>query len=356
MDDATALAPTDAVVQLREVGHERVLPLDRNRHVWHLGSGRGDGAPKAMDLIVPGLYVSRYHAKITRIGSWLQVENRSRNGTFIAGRREESFPILPGDTFTVAQVSLMALDGPMVELRRVLAWHLGYEAHLRVDRALLEIVNRAQAPLLVTGPRGSEPERLATAIHPHTSRRDQPIEVIDVLTTRDAMAFQLRRAGNGLVFVDLAPLRGRSAPPPLTRALAEGCTARVMLAAPSAAVARRALDLPMVPLVEIEVPAVATRGADVPAMLDAELERRGSAHRVAELPRERRCALSAFAWPANLEEIVATAERLDAYLDSGRSIRAAARRLGVDHRSFARALERVGATGRAEATPDDETP
>lgn len=88
-------------------------------------------------------------------------------------------------------------------------------------------------------------------------------------------------------------------------------------------------------------------------MLDVALERRGSAHRVAELPRDRRGALAEFDWPGNLEEIMATAERLDAYLRSDRSVRAGARRLGVDHRSFARALERVGAIGRSSGTSDD---
>ncbi len=355
LSDAIGLAPADAVVQLRAIGQELVLGLDLDRHVWHLGSGRGADAPRPMDLVVPSLYVSRYHAKITRIGSWLQIENRSRNGTFIAGRREELFPILPGDAFTVAQVSLVALDTPMVELRKVLAWHLGYEAHLRVDRALLSVVAREQAPLLLTGPRGSEPEALATRIHPYTSRRGQPLEVIDVATTRDAFAFQVRRAGHGTIFVDLTPLRGRSAPAQLVRSLTEGCNARVILAAPSAAAAQKALDLPRFPLSEVEIPAVALRRGDVPAMLDVALERRGSAHRVAELPRDRRGAMAEFDWPGNLEEIVATAERLDAYLRSDRSVRAGARRLCVDHRSFARALERVGALGRSSGANDESS-
>jgi len=328
-------------VVLRELGGELTLLLDRTRASFSLGSG----VPGQVDLMVPRQYVSRLHAIVERDAHWLVVTNRSQNGTYFGGRREERSPVKAGQAFMVGKTELLALDDHLVKLRGALLWFLGFDAQRAVDLALMEIASELQPPLVLTGPRGSEPELLASEIHRASPRRDLPFEILPAGAPSAALEAVIARADGGTLFVDLRPLRDRKAGA-LAAALfdrAAGC--RAIIAAPTLESARGTLGGRGGHLTAIQTPPIAERKPDVRALLDALLGEHGR-HRVAELPPLRQVDVCEFDWPDNHEDLRRNALRLHAYLDAGRNQRAAARALGVDVTSLGAALARIGAIAR----------
>ncbi|MBK9031542.1 MAG: FHA domain-containing protein [Myxococcales bacterium] len=337
--EAGPLPPSDAVTQIKVFGDELTFHLDRTRFAFTLGSG----IPTQIDLSLPHQYVSRLHARLERDGNWLVVTNHSQNGTYFGGRREERAPLLAGERFTVGATELLALDDHLVALRVALQRALGYDAHAVIDQALVDVAQREQPPLLVTGPQGSEPELLAAALHRASPRRDQPFVVLDALMTRTGVAAALARVEAGSMFVDLRPLRGKHASAHLVTALfGPRARARAIVAAPTLESALGSLAERARRLEEIQVPPISARPSDVPALLDALLVELGSVHRFAELPVDRQEAMVRFAWPDNQLDLRRTAPRLGAYLGAGGNVSAAARVLAVDSTTLSEALERVG--------------
>ena len=343
--DSASLPPSDAVVLLRERGGHLELPLEPTKYSFSLGSG----IPAQVDLVVPRKYVSRLHARIERDGNWLVVRNESQNGTYFGGRREERSPVKAGETFTVGQTELLALDEHMTLLRMELLRWLGYDAHRAVDQALVDVADGHQPPLLLTGPRGSEPELLAAAIHRASPRRELPFEELDATASRTALDAAVERANGGTVYVDLRPLRDKKAGALSAALFGSGARIRPIVAAPSLDAARSTLggrgDNPK----EIRAPAVSERRADIPRLLNALLSELGSTRRLEELSPARVAAVSGFEWTDNLDDLRRSAPRLQALLEADGNLSAAARTLGVDDTTLGVALERIGAIVRARS-------
>lgn len=328
-------------IQLRVYGEDVVLPLDPTVDMFRLGSGLD------VHLHLPRRYVSRRHVTLRRIGSQLEITNLSSNGTRVAGESIIERILGAAGKFEVGETTLVILDEPMVRLRAVLARALGFAAHLDVDRALLLAMTHINAPLILTGPRGAESERIAAAIHRATARRAQPFVVVDVTGTKDAMLAAIAAAVEGTVFIDVRPLKNKRASRALLAALGEATfRARVIIGATTNDQARVALDRESAKLDEIRTPPVAARGREIPALLDAYLAEAGSPHRITELAPDRIDALRRFDWPENLDEVRRAAVRLAVYLDAERNISAAARQLGVTPQSLGEWLERIGAIAR----------
>lgn len=336
--DAEGVLPP---VQLRVVGEDVVLPLDRmTEHFW-----LGAGLDVHLHLARP--YVSRRHVSLRRLRGQLDISNHSNNGTRVDGQSITDTIIGAADTFEVGAVTLMVLDEPMVQLRAVLERTIGFHAHVEVDRALVLAMRQVHAPLILTGPRGAEPFHLARAIHHATPRRSQPFVQIDALAAPDALKASMRAAVGGTVFVDLRPLRNKSASKALVTALGGAAVkARVIVGAVTTEQVRVAFDHDVSKLGEIRTPPVLDRTPEIPDLLDAYLAEVGSTHRVAELGPGPVELLRQFEWPDNLEEIRRVADRLAVYFDCDRNVSEAARRLSISPQALGEWLDRIGAVPR----------
>lgn len=354
---------------LKVVGGSIWLALDRTRFAFSLGSGE----PSQVDLSLPIQYVSRLHCKIERDGHWLVVTNHSRNGTFFGGQPEKRKPVNPGERFTVGATELLALDDHMHTLHAALHRALGFDAFARVDAALIAVAGRELPPpaLVLTGAADSEPAQLAEAIHYGSSRRGQPFVTIDATAPRDSIRAAAASAGAGSIYVDLRKLHSKRTPAALADVLFHDVSRdadketnkkaspkgppmpvpRPMIAAPTLEIVQAMFEGRARKLEEIHIPPIAQRSNDIPALIDALLAEHKSVRRFHELALDRQEAVCAFDWPENQEDLRRTAPRLAAYLDAGRNVSEAARRLGVDSSTLAEALERVGIIERRKRNP-----
>lgn len=338
-----ALGPSNAVIMLREYGTGAEWPLDRTRHAFTLGA-----AASHVDVVVARKFVSRRHATLQRVSFWLDVQNLSTNGTYFGGAREERAPVRAGDTFTVGTTTLLALDDFMVNATADLRRQLGRGAFAEVDAALVAAVRREQPPIALTGPSGTEPDRLARVLHLASPRRAQPFEVIDVLTTRAAVETAIARVGGGSVFVDLRPLREKKMSAAMYRALLGPTTrARLYVAAPTLERVRAALDDTAVHFDVIATPPIASRAKEIVELLDTLMTEQGSRLRASHLVADRQEALRRYDWPGNQEELRTAAIRIDAHLGNAGNLSAAARALGVHHSTLRETLARIGVVGPA---------
>lgn len=337
--EPSTLPPSPAVTWLKVVGAPTWLKLDRTRFAFTLGS-----APSShVDLSLPLRYVSRLHCRLERDGDWLVVSNHSQNGTYFDGQRKDRQPLKVGECFTVGSTPLLALDDYGKALHATLQRALGYTADAAIDEAQKSVAKVGQPPLVLTGPPGCEPERLARAIHEGSPRRALPFVELDPRGSSSACARAVGAAQGGTLYVDLRAVKGRKLPAKvLAIVFAKDTRCRQVLAAPSLVSALAALDGRAARPEEIAIPAVATRGHDVPALLDALLAEQGASQRFVDLPLDRQEALCAFEWPENHEDLRRTAPRLAAYLAHDGNVSAAARTLGVDDSTLAEALRRVG--------------
>ena len=336
--DAEGLTPP---VQLRVVGEDVVLPLDRTTEQFWLGSGLD------VHLHLPRQYVSRRHVSLRRLRDQLDLSNQSPNGTRVDGKSITDAIVGASDTFEVGAVTLMILDEPMVQLRAFLERTIGFNAHVAVDRALVLAMRQVHAPLILTGPRGAESEQLAAAIHRATPRRGQPFVVVNALATRAELDAAMRDAVGGTVFVDVRPLKNKAASKALVTALGgPEVKARVVVGALTTEQVRLAFDHDVTKLGEIRTPPVLARVTEIPALIDAYLAEVGSTHRVAELGAAHVEALRQFEWPDNLEEIHRAAQRLAVLFECDGNVSAAARQLGITPQALSEWLDRIGAVSR----------
>jgi hypothetical protein len=159
-----------------------------------------------------------------------------------------------------------------------LCWQLGFASHKAVDAALVAVAGPSQPPLLLTGPVGYGPERLARAIHTHSGCRDLPLVTISARAPRRVVEAELARAGAGAVCVDLRGVRRAGA------ALVDNLfrtSARVITFGDDARSMRHALDWHGY-VAEIRSPAIVDRPpGEAIAMLDVALAEQESMHRVA---------------------------------------------------------------------------
>ncbi len=333
------LASPDAPCALRVVGEALELPLSLGMTRFTLGA-----APPA-ECLLPRRHVSREHARLVRDGVWLAIEDISRNGCRFEGEAAKKFFARAGDVFTAGDTPIVVMDERLRALRERLAWQLGYTAHAAVDAALIAVAGPAQAPLLLSGPVGYGPERLARAFHTHSGRRELPFVTLDARAPGRVVAAQLAQAGAGSVCVDLRGIRRVSAA--LVDKLFQ-TPARVIVFGEDARTMRYALDWHGY-VTEIETPPVAGRPlGEAIAMLDVVLEEHGSAHRIGEpgvlrdLLGDRVADLAGFGWPGNHDDLRRAATRLAAWADAGGVLRVAATTLGVHPTTLREALLRLG--------------
>lgn len=128
---------------------------------------------------------------------------------------------------------------------------------------------------------------------------------------------------------------------PLAAELFERPTLRAIVSAPSLDAAHDAVPAHVGLLHNVQVPPLAKRRGDVPRLIDALFVREQSVRQIAELGEERVAKLKAHDWPGNFDDLRRNTKRLLALIEH-KTLRGAARALGVSAPALSEALHRIG--------------
>jgi hypothetical protein len=110
-------APPGRYLEVGDSDQARLIPLDRA--ITHIGRGLG------ADLRLEDSHVSRHHAIVCQRGDGARVlDNRSRNGTFVNGRRLTIGYLNDGDVLRLGRVTCRFVEvapdrEPLQALRRI---------------------------------------------------------------------------------------------------------------------------------------------------------------------------------------------------------------------------------------------
>jgi len=324
----------DIITQLRVWGTERAVELPRHTKTFTLGSSTD------RDIVVAGEFVSALHCVLERRGASLRVHDQgSHNGTFFRGRRETSFELRPGDTFTAASVRLLALSDEMRAAYPTLVELLGSDAERDgASPGDLIVLATSGAHVLVTGDPGCDHERLARTLHALSLRRGRPLvelrELGEVPSDRPGQRALLDRAARTTLVLSSSSKAAPIDPAFTSMLFSPSYQIRVILLAPTLAKAAEVLGgTQQAPMHHVALRSLAERRDAILPILDRMFVERGGALRVASLTEPNRAALRAWRWPDNFAGLRLAADRLVALAQAG-SLRRTADVLGIQPSSL----------------------
>ncbi|HWO17595.1 MAG TPA: FHA domain-containing protein [Kofleriaceae bacterium] len=303
----------DVVTALRVYDGEReyVLP---HKLVFTLGASR------QRDVAVPGADLSALHCAFVRTGARLRVHDaHSTNGLYLGDRRVDVLELHPGDTFTAAPLTFLAMNEEMRAQRPIIADIVGTSFVPTPDQVLVDAVKQSH-PLLITGETGCDLDRLGRAIHAVSLRRRRAlVELTALPDDRGAQRELLRRAARSSLLIRLDAIKAPLDPAFCGAAFSRDHHIRVIVVAPTAAVARRLLALDALKqavqleqLQHIWIRPLGMRPGDVPGLLDRLLAERRAAFRLADLTPKNRQVLCNHDWRDNFIGLRLVADRLAA--------------------------------------------
>jgi hypothetical protein len=272
------------------------------------------GASRRCDVHVPDRGLSALHCLFERKGGRFRVHDQhSTNGMFFGGRRVETCDVYPGDTFTPAPVTFLAMNEEMRAQRPIIAEIVGTGFSLSPDQVLVEAVKYAH-PLLLTAEPGCDTDRLARAIHAVSLRRTRPlVEIFEVPADRSQQREILKRAARSSLVIDLYRIEAPLDPAFCSMVFSRDHHVRVIALAPSTETARRLLGIQHPERMQhIWVRPLGLRPGDIPDLLDRMLAERASPRRITDLTPRNRDALCAWEWRDNLAGLRVAADRLAA--------------------------------------------
>jgi len=334
------LEPPDVVTMLQVFGSatEFALPVDRRR--FTLGS-----APDC-DVPVRDPSISKLHCIIERRGHVLRVTDQaSYNGTFFDGRRETTFDLRPGNTFTVSSVRFLALNREMHAAYPTLADILGAEDEedpRETSPGELILIATTGSHVLITGERGCDQDQLARMLHSVSLRRGREIvELEAVPTDRAQQRAIIDRASRSTLVVTIDEQRAVMDGAFSASLFSPSYQIRVIAIAPTMSKATAVLGAANMQTIRVvAVRPLSQRAGAIPRLLDRLLTARSSPLRVSDLTRANQAALQAYSWPENLIDLRVAADRL-AMIASTPSIRKAAENLQLHPSSLHYWLEHL---------------
>jgi hypothetical protein len=270
------------------------------------------GASRSCDLHVPDRGLSALHCLFERKGGRFRVHDQhSTNGTFFGGRRIDMCDVYPGDTFTPAPLTFLAMNEEMRAQRPIIAEIVGTGFSPSPDRVLVDAVKYAH-PLLLTGEPGCDTDRLARAIHAVSLRRSRPlVELSEVPADRSQQREILKRAARSSLVIDLYRAAAPLDPAFCSMVFSRDYHVRPIVLAPSTNVARKLLPIEDPEhLQHLWVRPLGMRPGDLPDLLDRMLAERASPRRLGDLTHKNRDALCAWEWRDNLAGLRTAADRL----------------------------------------------
>lgn len=325
----------DLVTALREYDGKAEHALSRERNTFSIGSDPG------CDIAIPGPYLSALHCVVERRGNRLRVHDQhSRNGTFFAGRREPTFDIGAGETFTAAATTFLAMNDEMRQHRPIFVDIVGTGATPSPDDLLACAVRGTN--VLITGEPGCDQDRLARGLHAVSLRRSAPIvEVSELPATRAAQRELIDRAARSTLVIALDARGPRIDPTFCSMLLSSSFHVRLIAIAEAAAVATEALGIDATgPMQHVWLRPLASRDGEILYLLDRMFAERGAALRVAELTPANQAALQSYAWPENLAGLRLAADRLEALVRE-KTLRKAADALAMSKSTLHHWLDRL---------------
>lgn len=334
---------TDVVTALEIYGTGVTFELPREQKTFTIG------ASADRDIALPDKFLSALHCVLDRRGNGLRVHDQgSYNGTFFAGRRENTFDLRPGDTFTAASVRFLAMNDEMRAAMPVFGDLIGTDegdeaGGGRKDSSDLVLVATSGTHVLITGDPGSGQALLARTIHGISLLRGRPLVELDSLPEdRRQQRAIIDRASRSTLVITIGVKSPVMDAAFVSMVFSPSFHIRVIVIAPSASKAEDVLGAPNVRSMRtVFVPPLALRSEAIPRLLDRLLADRGVILRVGDLTPENQTALQTYAWPANLADLQVAADRLIAIARDGSLLRAS-KSLGVSNSTLHYWFSQVG--------------
>jgi pSer/pThr/pTyr-binding forkhead associated (FHA) protein len=301
------------------------------------------GASRKCDISLPGRGLSATHCMIERRGDLLRVlDQHSTNGMFFQDRRVNDITIGPGDTFTLAPVTFMAMNTEMRQHRPTIVDVLGTGVVPSPDKLLLEAA-RGSSNLLLTGEPNCDQDRLASAIHAASLRRRRKlIELGELPGERLRQRAIIESAARSTLVLALSAGQLPLDPTFVSMAFSASYLVRVVVLAPTADEARRVISRDAVDQMQhIWIRPLALRSEDIDRLLDRAFTERGTNLRTSDLTRDNLAALRAYDWPGNLVQLRFVAGAILEHHSQG-GIRPAAKTLGVPRTTLQKQLHKIG--------------
>jgi transcriptional regulator of acetoin/glycerol metabolism len=316
-----------------------------------LATRSSDG--RALDLRVPGRWISSTHAVLRAVGgAWIVEDAGSRNGTFVNGVRVTNHVLREGDVVETGRVYFRVRGAPATEgaiVRDVDAGRSEQPFGLQTllpeleesHAALVRVARGGAVPILLLGPTGSGKEVIAREVHAQSGRSGPfvavncgalPAALVESLlfghvkgafsgAARDELGF-VRSADGGTLFLDEIGDLPAASQAALLRALQEhevtpvGATRAVTVDLRVVAATHRPLDaleggaafrsdlLARLRGYTHRLPALRHRREDLGGILADVLVRvAGPRAGKLTLTPEAARALLGYAWPLNIREL-----------------------------------------------------
>ncbi len=294
----------DIVTALRIYDGDREYPLPR-KTAFTLGASR------SCDVAIPGRGLSALHCAFVRKGTRLHViDQDSTNGMYSHGRRVEALDLYPGDTFTAAPLTFIAMNDEMCARRLIIADIVGNFTPTP-DRILVDAV-KTSAPLLLTGETGCDLDRLARSIHAVSLRRGRAlVEIAEIPPDRGAQREILKHAARSTLVVNLDAIEAPLDPTFCSMMLAPEYNIRAIMLAPAPAAARKLLASDdMERLQHVWIRPLRMRPGDVPHLLTNILIEREATFRLVDLTQPNQDALCSHDWRDNFIGLRSVVDRL----------------------------------------------
>ncbi|MEO7734086.1 MAG: FHA domain-containing protein [Kofleriaceae bacterium] len=329
----------DAITCLREL--DGALEFDLPRDVQRFTMG----ASRSCDIALPGRGLSATHCLLERRANLLRlIDQGSTNGTYFQDRKIDDVKIAPGDTFTLAPVTFLAMNDEMRRHRPTIVDVVGNGFTPSPDKLLID-ASRGSSNLLLTGEPNCDQDRLARAVHAVSLRRQRKIvEIAEVPEERAKQRAIIDSAARSTLVLSVAPGRRPFDPTFISMVCSPSYHVRVIVLAATVDAARAALSRDAVDQMQhVWVRPLALRSDDIERLLDrmfAEPERAASV-RCADLAPGNLAALRAYDWPDNLVGLRLLADEIVAHA-AHHGLRPAAKALGIAKSTLQKHFDRVG--------------
>jgi hypothetical protein len=292
----------------------------------------GSGVSSRFAIRIDSPHVSRLHCTIERRnGRWIVVDGKNKNGIFVGDERRTLIELVPGLSFRVGPVPLVAYSTAGQRARGMLERYFGgTDAHALGVEAVLASANEARH-IIVQQPPGGGGLAIARAIHAASPRASWPIHTERLGETRREQLAALNATAYGTLATRSDQLPSNRDELMKTLAAWSYHVRFVLIAPRDQRVGGLVGDELLTAATLVMVPTIAERRGELDALvgrLRQDVGLRLGAPDVA-LNEKQWAYVRAHAWPENLEELERFVERVLALRVHKGNLRASAKALGL---------------------------
>jgi FHA domain len=332
----------DVITAIREL--DGTFEYDLPRAIQHFMVGASHrGSDMILPIPLPGRGLSAKHCLLERRADRIRlIDQRSTNGTYFQDRKIDDVLISPGDTFTLAPVTFLAMNDEMRAHRPTFVEVLGTGSTPSPDKLLIEAA-RGSTNLVLTGEPNCDQERLAPAIHAVSLRRRRPlVEIAEVPEERAKQRAIIDRAARSTLVLSIGAPPWRIDPTFVSMVTSPSYHVRLIVLAATVDAARAALSRDAVDRMRhVWVRPLALRSDEIDRLLDRTFAEQQSVFRSADLRPGNLAALRAHDWPDNLAGLRLLVREIVTYVGH-RGMRPAAKSLGISKSTLQKRFDRIG--------------